>query len=1097
MASYQIAPPEKFDFSQPEQWPKWSRRFERFRQASGLTAKDEESQVNTLVYAMGDQADDILCSMRLSDEDKKVYDTVKTKFEAHFIKRRNPIFERAKFNQRRQEEGESADSFITSLYCLAEHCAYGALHNEMISDRIVVGLRDANLSVKLQMDPELTLDKAVTLARQSEAIKQQQAVVRGGAGSNPPGVNAITRQPYKRQQWGDRLKKQLPPRSTPPQQATCTRCGRSPPHTRQQCPAREAVCHKCAKKGHFQSVCRSNKQVATVQAADDGSFLGTVTAQVQTSTGKVGTDPWMVDLLLNGSPVQFKIDTGADVTVLPESTFQQLSGITLQQASRSLRGPSQHPLQVCGQFTAILSQGVREVEEEIYVVQGLETALVGRPAIEAMGLISKVNTVKGCEEYVNTYPDLYQGLGSMEGAYHIKLRPDAKPFALSTPRRVALPLLPKVKQELERMEKMGVITKVNGPTDWCAGMVVVPKPAGGVRICVDLTKLNKSVRRERHILPAVNHILAQISGAKVFTKLDANAGFWQVKLSKESARLTTFITPFGRFCFNRLPFGITSAPEHFQKRMSDILAGLEGVVCMIDDILIHGSTQEEHDQRLAAVLERLRKAKVTLNLAKCEFSKSRVKFLGQILDGSGVQPDPEKVEAILAMKPLTSIAEVRRFLGMINQLSKFTPHLAAKAKPLRDLLSKKNQWTWGESQRQAFDEVKQQLSSSPVLALYDPGKETCVSADASSYGLGAVLTQKQPDSSWRPVAYASRALTNTEVRYAQIEKESLAATWACERFSDYLIGKEFCLETDHKPLVTLLGSKNLDELPARVQRFRMRLMRFTYSITYVPGKNLTVADTLSRAPVSISHADEDELRAEVETFVHAVMQNLPATEQRLEEIRQAQEEDEICQQLKSYCEKGWPERYRVEGTIKPYLPVASELTFQDGLLVRGNRIVIPTSLRLDILERLHSRHQGISKCRERARQSVWWPGLGRQLEEVVRNCTKCCKDRSQAPEPLIPSPFPTLPWQQIATDLFDWKGSKYLLIVDYYSRYIETARLSSESSAEVIRHTKSIFARHGIPQVVVSDNGPQFSSIEFRRFAAQGIHKAMVRRKEQ
>ena len=469
------------------------------------------------------------------------------------------------------------------------------------------------------------------------------------------------------------------------------------------------------------------------------------------------------------------------------------------------------------------------MEEEIYVVQGLETALVGRPAIEAMGLISRVNTVKGYKEYVERYPDLFQGLGSMEGAYHIKLQLDAEPFALSTPRRIALPLLPKVKQELERMEKMGVISKVNGPTDWCVGMVVVPKAAGSVRICVDLTRLNRSVCRERHILPAVDHILAQLSGAKVFTKLDANAGFWQVKLSKESALLTTFITPFGRFYFNRLPFGITSAPEYFQKRMSDILTGLEGVVCMIDDVLIHGSTQGEHDRRLIAVLERLNQAKVTLNQAKCEFSKHRIKFLGQILDGSGVKPDPDKVEAIQAMKAPMNVTEVRRFLGMINQLSKFTPNLAQKAEPLRDLLSKKNQWTWGESQRQAFEELKQQLSSQPVLALYDPMKEASVSADASSYGLGAGLTQKQADGSWRPVAYASRALTNTELRYAQIEKESLAATWACERFSDYLIGKQFCLKTDHKPLVTLLGSKNLDELLARVQRFQMRLIRFTYS----------------------------------------------------------------------------------------------------------------------------------------------------------------------------------------------------------------------------------------------------------------------------
>ena len=172
------------------------------------------------------------------------------------------------------------------------------------------------------------------------------------------------------------------------------------------------------------------------------------------------------------------------------------------------------------------------------------------------------------------FPQLFQGLGKLQGQYHIKLKDNAQPFALTVPRRVAIPLLPKVKEELERMEAMGVISKVDEPTDWCAGLVVVPKSNGQVRICVDLTKLNKSVCQERHLLPSVEQILAQLEGAKVFSKLDANSGFWQIELAPESAKLTTFISPFGRFCFNRLPFGITSAPEHFQKRMSSILAGL-------------------------------------------------------------------------------------------------------------------------------------------------------------------------------------------------------------------------------------------------------------------------------------------------------------------------------------------------------------------------------------------------------------------------------------------------------------------------------------------------------------------------------------------
>ena len=184
----------------------------------------------------------------------------------------------------------------------------------------------------------------------------------------------------------------------------------------------------------------------------------------------------------------------------------------------------------------------------------------------------------------------------MTEEYEIQLSKDAVPHALTTPRRVPLPLMEPVKSELQRMEREGIITKVEGPTNWCAGMVVVPKPNHKVRICVDLTHLNKSIQRERHILPSVDHTLAQLAEAQFFTKLDANSGFWQMPLSKESARLTTFITPYDRFCFNRLPFGISSAPELFQRRMSTALEGLEGVICLMDDILIHGKTREEHDK---------------------------------------------------------------------------------------------------------------------------------------------------------------------------------------------------------------------------------------------------------------------------------------------------------------------------------------------------------------------------------------------------------------------------------------------------------------------------------------------------------------------
>ena len=182
------------------------------------------------------------------------------------------------------------------------------------------------------------------------------------------------------------------------------------------------------------------------------------------------------------------------------------------------------------------------------------------------------------------------------------------------------------------------------------------------------------------------------------------------------------------------------------------------------------------------------------------------------------------------MPPPRNVSELRRFLGMINQQSKFSPSLAENTKPLRDLLSKKNHWSWTSVHQETFDRLKESLSTDVTLGLYDPNRESVVSADASSYGLGAVLQQKQPNGTLKPIAYASRSMTNTEQRYAQIEKEALALTWACERFQHYLIGAKFSVKTDHKPLVPLLSMKTLDQVPIRVQQFRLRLMRFDFEM---------------------------------------------------------------------------------------------------------------------------------------------------------------------------------------------------------------------------------------------------------------------------
>ena len=294
-------------------------------------------------------------------------------------------------------------------------------------------------------------------------------------------------------------------------------------------------------------------------------------------------------------------------------------------------------------------------------------------------------------------------------------------------------------------------------------------------------------------------------------------------MGTESHHLTTFITPIERFCFNRLPFGISLAPEHFQRHMSTILDSISGVLCNMNDILVYGENRTVHDRRLIRVLECLKEARVTLNDQKCEFSNTSIKFLGHIVSNQKIKADPDKIDAIVNMSPPTDITSLRRFLGMINQLAKFLPNLAKITKPLGELLVKSNDWTWGSLQIESFTQLKSLLTSLPVLMHFDVNHATVVSADTSSYDIGSVLLQKV-DEKLHPVAFASCALTPTEQRYAQIEKESLALSWACEKFRNYLIGTHFKIQTDYKPLLSLFGNKDLYDLSPRIQRFRMRMM---------------------------------------------------------------------------------------------------------------------------------------------------------------------------------------------------------------------------------------------------------------------------------
>lgn len=365
---------------------------------------------------MGEEAETIFESFNLSEDDQKKYKTVMERFTNHFTRKRNVIYDRAKFNSRFQAEGEPVEAFINELIYLARFCNYGSLNDEMIRDRIIVGIRDARLSERLQMDPELTLQKCLDQVRQSEQVKKQQGIVRHSATS----VDAVKSKPQRKK--FNTKKAAKPPAET---SSSCGRCGKSPNHSRDKCPAKQATCNKCGKQGHYASLCRSTGIREITES--DGNFLGVITA-----VNAVDSQDWTTKINVAGKEVLFKIDTGADVTVFPDDQYIEAMG-EKQPPDRVLHGAGQAPLEVTAMVSTQLVRKNKSAQENLYLVAGLEKPLLGKPAIEKLAVVQQCDVITK-EDAKEKWPNCFKGLGKLDGQYHITLKSDAKPFALATPR---------------------------------------------------------------------------------------------------------------------------------------------------------------------------------------------------------------------------------------------------------------------------------------------------------------------------------------------------------------------------------------------------------------------------------------------------------------------------------------------------------------------------------------------------------------------------------------------------------------------------------------------------------------------------------------
>ena len=543
-------------------------------------------------------------------------------------------------------------------------------------------------------------------------------------------------------------------------------------------------------------------------------------------------------------------------------------------------------------------------------------------------------------------------------------------------------------------------------------------------------------------------------------------------------------TPFGRYRWLRMPFGINSTAEVWQQRMHELVQGLTGEEVIADDFLVcgFGDTNKtaiaNYYQNLKAFLRRARERNLSLNSEKLRLRQSQVAFIGHLLTAEGLKPDPSKVQAIVDYPVPTNLAELRTFLGMVQYLAKFCQHLSTASQPLRQLEKKEVEWHWQRPQSKAFNEIKDLVTKAPVLRYFDVSKNITIQCDASQYGIGATLLQEG-----QPVHYANRALTTTEQNYAQIEKELLAVVFSCEHFEHYIYGKHVTVETDHKPLIAI-QKKPINTASKRLQRMMLRLQRFDLNLTYKPGKEMFIADALSRAlPKQSKISSTSHFCNDLETV--NFVEDLPISDSTLAKFQVETAKDESLQVLSQVIRAGWPTKTSMVPTsAQPFFKYRDEMTLQNGLIFKGTKIVVPESLHRCMLEETHKSHQGLQACLRRAREVFFWPKLSAQLKDLIDKCSICQSVKpEQASEPLQPHPVPDRPWQRVATDLFTFENRNYLVLVDYYSNFIELDYLADTSSQTVIHKLKMHFARHGVPDYVVSDNGPQYTSSEFRRFA--------------
>jgi len=1084
-----------------QRWKQWYRSFRYMAEAKDISSAKRLKSL--LLHSAGTEVQELFEDLvdpkagQVVTNDSDFKRCVRT-LEHHFKAASNPIFERHSFRQMTFIPGETMSQFVVRLRQQARLCEFDDNADDMIRDQVVSCVTDVELKKKLLENPNLTLAMCLETARLHEATKIQASAMAG-----PAHVYSLSQKSARGSE-----KNQSAPRTGP---RLCYRCNQAGHFANSStCPARKGRCSKCKKVGHFAECCRTKtvhqlEQESVMEAAqaEEQSYeLGAVSLLGAVAGEQTSTPAIDVVVQISGQRCTMELDTGAEVSVIPSATWHSLfPDVTLQPSNAKLTTYGREALTVLGERRVEVAYRNQYFTGTAIVVEGEGRPLFGRNWLKCIKLdwpslfknIHAVNTTPyaGVADMFAEFPSVFaDGLGTVKGfEAEIHLRDGAVPKCCPV-RSIPYAIREAVDNELDRLESEGIITPVKS-AEWASPLVVVSKKNGDIRLCADFkVSINPHIDAKQHPIPNPNDLLSQIADGSIFSTLDLSQAYAQLPLSEASKKYCIITTHRGLYAYQRLPFGVASAPAIWQQTMDTILQGLDGVVCFYDDVLICGKDAEEHDRRLKLVLARLEEYGVRLRREKCVLRADKVRYLGYTISGTGLETNDDKVEAIVNAPVPTDVTSLQSFLGCVNFYNRFLPDVSSVLKPLNSLLRKGAQWDWSHDCQKAFTRVKDMLVQAPVLAHFDVTQEVVVECDASPHGIGACLSHTYPDGSRRPVCFVSRSLSSAESHYSQIEREALAIVFAVKRLHIYLYGRSFVLKTDHKPLLKIFGEKSglSGTAVSRLQRWAVILSEYTYSIEHISGSQNVVADCLSRLPLKLTDAQE-------RAVVNAVSDNrrdpciaLPVT---AADVAAASKSDDDLSKVMQYLQFGWPTD--INESIRSYHRCRSELTIEADCLVREHRTVIPVVFRRHLLEDLHSVHIGVCRMKSVARSFFWWPGIDADIELLASTCAQCLQV-AKAPPKDAPHHwiYPSEAFERIHIDFAEYAGSHYLVLVDAYSKWVDVYPMGKDTTAmRTVDHLLTFLATFGIPKCIVSDNGPQFTSAVFGKFCKENgiVHK--------